>query len=338
MPLRVGLTYNLKVDSPTGDRTDDWAAECEEIATVERIANALVSLGHQVIYLPFNKQLVARLQQDSPDIVFNIAEGWCGRNRESIIPAILEYLEIPYTGSDALCLGICLDKAVCKCVVGAAGVPVSKSWVVHSEDELEDIQSFPVFVKPNTEGSSKGIRGNSRVEDQNQLIERVRWVTQIYQQPALIEPFLPGREFTIGVIGNNPPVSLPIMEVVPDDTLASTDFVYSYETKTANLERLICPAALNHSEVQQLTNIALAAHKAVGCLDVSRVDVRMDTAGHPYFLEINPLPGLADCSLLPMQAAAAGVNYNELINAILTSACRRYSSFNNEAAALSTTT
>lgn len=309
---------------------EDSAAEFESEETVDRIAAALASLGHQVIHFPFRSDLVVRLQSERPDIVFNIAEGWNGRNRESLVPAILEFLGLPYTGSDPLTLGVALDKALCKAVVSAAGVPVVPSWVVRSSAELASTPvEFPAFVKPNCEGSSKGIRFSSRVTTPQQLQERVSWIVQTYGQPALVEPFLAGREFTIGLLGNEEPETLPIMEVLPGASLAAAlsdgeAFVYSFEAKSRNLETFRCPAPVPDETAALLRHIAISAFKALGCRDVGRVDIRMDAAGQPYFLEINPLPGLSRESLLPLQAAAAGLSFESLVERILQSALQRY--------------
>lgn len=325
MGLHVGLTYNLKADAPRFGAAEDGAAEYEEAATVERIAAALTRLGHVVELFPFRKDLLERLARQQPDVVFNIAEGWSGRNRESLVPAILEFLGIPYTGSDALSLGLALDKALCKHVVASAGVPVPPTTLIANEPQLAraDI-ALPAFVKPNTEGSSKGVRSHSRVATRGELEAQVRWVIDTYAQPALVEPFLGGREFTIGVLGNEPPRTLPIMEITPGLRMHSQPFVYSYETKCDNLEALFCPAQLPENTAASLNEIALHAHQALGCRDVSRVDIRMDDAGHPFFLEINPLPGLAEYSLLPIQAAAAGIGFDELVGTILAAACYRH--------------
>lgn len=326
MGLRVGLTYNLKTDSPGYNRSEDWSAECEEAPTVENIAAALRRLGHEVALFPFGRDLVERLARERPEVVFNIAEGWSGRNRESLVPAILEFLGIPFTGSDALCLGLALDKALCKHVVKAAGVPVLPSFLCHDVRELPVANlPLPAFVKPNTEGSSKGVRFSSRVLTSEQLIAQAKWILQEYEQPALIEPFIGGREFSIGVLGSQSAVTLPVMEIVPGNRLLpQPDFVYSYETKSQNLEAFLCPAPLTEPTRACLCDMALKAHQALGCNDVSRVDIRMDEAGNPFFLEINPLPGLSQNSLLPIQAVAAGLSFDQLVGTILEAACLRH--------------
>lgn len=326
MGLHVGVTFNLKTDYPGGNHPEDWAAECEDWSTVERIAASLCHLGHRVTLLPFQRNLCESLVTNRPDLVLNIAEGWNGRNRESLVPALLEFLEIPYTGSDPLTLGLALDKCLCKRVLAGAGVPVTTSRLISSAAEAWGCDLvLPAFVKPNTEGSSKGVRLHSRVSTRAELAAQVEWVTREYQQPALVEPFLSGREFTIGVLGNTPPTTLPVMEVYSGERAAhSPDFVYSFETKSGNLETLSCPAELAPDAHDHLCQIALAAHTALGCRDISRVDIRMDAAGNPFFLEINPLPGLSSCSLLPLQAAAAGMSFDQLVAAIVQAACDRY--------------
>lgn len=325
MPLSVGLAYNLKVDSPCGSPIEDWAAECEESETVERIASALRELGHQVTLFPYRPDLAARLSSERVDIVFNIAEGWAGRNRESIVPAILEFLGISYTGSDPLTLGLALDKALAKRVVATAGVPVVSSYVIADLDQLSRCTiRYPAFVKPNCEGSSKGVRFASRVRNRAELKERVRWVLETYHQPALVEPFLAGREFTVGILGNWSLEILPIMEVIPGEAAAQCDaFVYSYEMKQGNLERFLCPAPVDDVLAQRLREIAAGAYRALGCVDVGRVDIRLDGAGRPFFLELNPLPGLSGASLLPLQAQAGGISLTALVGRILDHALER---------------
>lgn len=326
----VGITYNLKKDFP-GDRNPgshppDLAAECEEESTVERLAMALSRIADQVVLLPHTSDLLQRLEDTRPDLVFNIAEGWTGRNRESLIPALLELLAIPYTGSDALSLGIALDKAVAKRVVTTSGIPTPLWFKACSRHDIEDLgMMYPLFVKPVFEGSSKGIRGLSKVSNQAELAERVEWIVAEYAQPALIEDFLPGREFTVGILGNGQPHVLPIMEVCPGNReSADADFVYCFETKSGNLERFKIPAPIPESLANELRSIALGVFEALECRDVARVDIRLDAEGKPNFLEVNPLPGLSSVSLLPLQAQAAGLSFDDLVERIAASAMRRY--------------
>ncbi|NLA58906.1 MAG: ATP-grasp domain-containing protein [Firmicutes bacterium] len=332
MGLRVGLTYNLKTDCPPEMRTsEDAGAEYESQETVEDIAQALEELGHQVILLPYNEMLPRQLAEVRVDIVFNIAEGWFGRNRESLVPALLEFYNVPYTGSDPLTLGLTLDKALCKQVVNAAGVPTADGIVVTNpvDDRLAQLE-YPVFIKPNAEGSSKGVRSWSKADDPLELREKLTWVLETYRQPVLVEEFLPGREFTVALIGNGTPRVLPVMEVLPGDQCPQdAGFIYSFEVKSGNLERFSCPAAVDSQLLEKIQEMALQVFTAVGCRDIGRIDIRLDREGNPRFLEINPLPGLSRVSLLPLQAQAAGMSFAELIEAILSAAISRYSHLNS---------
>lgn len=327
MGLQVGLTYNLKSACPEDMRSnEDASAEYESEETVDSIMMALEQLGHRVIPLPYNPALPQRLVHFRPDIVFNIAEGWSGRNRESLVPALLEFYDIPYTGSDPLSLGLALDKSLCKTIVDASGVATAKGLVVHTPDDrqLEQLQ-YPVFIKPNAEGSSKGIRNSSRVDNPVELRERLAWLLSNYQQPALVEEFLPGREFTVALIGNDSPRLLPVMEILPGEQCPqNSHFVYSFETKSGNLERFSCPAAVEPGLLYQIQEMVLQVFGALQCRDVARVDLRLDREGTPRFLEINPLPGLSAVSLLTLQAQAVEMSFAQLIEAILSAAIERY--------------
>jgi D-alanine--D-alanine ligase len=327
MGLHIGLIYNLKSDYPREMwSNEDASAEYESQETVEGILAALRELDHQVIPLPYNPGLPRKLECLQPDLVFNIAEGWSGRNRESLVPALLEFYNIPYTGSDPLTLGLTLDKFLCKQVANAAGILTAKGIVVGSphDRQLEQLQ-YPVFIKPNAEGSSKGIRNWSRVDEPGELQEKLTWLLDNYQQPTLIEEFLPGREFTVALIGNNNPHILPVMEILPGENCPQdSHFVYSFETKSGNLERFSCPAVVEPQLLQEIQQIALKVFTVLQCRDVARVDIRLDGQGAPIFLEVNPLPGLSAVSLLTLQAQAAEMSFTELINAILSAAVERY--------------
>jgi len=327
MGLKVGLTYNLKNSCPRDlDSPDDADAEYESEQTVGGILTALEACGHKVVPLPYSPELPTRLLSEKPDIVFNIAEGWTGRNREALVPAMLEFFNIPYTGSDPLTLGLALDKALCKTVVSASNIPTAKWIEIERIEEWKKIDlSYPLFVKPNAEGSSKGIRNWSRVNTPAELSAKLAWVVNKYHQSALVEEFLPGREFTVGIIGNENPTVLPIIEVLPGDLCPKgEEFVYSFETKSGNLERFVCPAVVEPELEGRIKEVALHAHKALKCRDVSRVDIRLDRNGIPNFIEINPLPGLSQVSLLPLQARAAGMSFTDLVQSILQAALERY--------------
>ena len=332
MGLRVGLTYNLKSDCPREMHSnEDASAEYESQETVEGIVTALEQLGHEVVALPYNSDLPGELGYHQLDLVFNIAEGWSGRNRESLVPALLEFYGIPYTGSDPLTLGLALDKSLCKEIVAAAGIPIACGVTVTNPNDLQlDGLHYPVFIKPNAEGSSKGIRNWSRINDVTELREKLDWLLTSYQQPALVEEFLPGREFTVAIIGNTDPCILPVMEILPgEECPQDAQFVYSFETKSGNLERFSCPAMIEPQLLSEIQEMALQVFETLQCRDVARVDIRLDGEGNPRFLEVNPLPGLSAVSLLTLQAQAAGLDFVDLIDAIFSAAFERYPHLKN---------
>lgn len=327
----MGLTYNLKQDCPRSE-AEDAAAECEEKETVESIVQALRSGGHTVKEFPYGSGLLRQLEEERPDIVFNVAEGWSGRNREALVPAILEFLGIPYTGSDPLTLGLALDKVAAKRIVLAGGVPTPRFFEVTSLEDLAALERaglcYPLFAKPAWEGSSKGVRGRSLLETPAALKAQVEWLLRTYRQPVLVEEFLPGREFSVGLLGNGELTVFPIIEVLPGEELAQElggrNFVYSYEVKSGNRERFCCPAPLTEKEKEEVIAVAVRSYRLLGCRDLARIDLRCDAAGKPHFLEANPLPGLSKVSLFPLQVMAAGLSFEELINAILEVALERY--------------
>lgn len=326
MGFVVGLAYNLKKDCPRSEMVvEDADAEFEEQATVDRIAKALRAAGHRVVRMPYGPGLLSRLQRDHVDIVFNIAEGWDGRCREAIVPAILESLGVPYTGSDPLTLAVCLDKAVTKALVSSYGIPTPKAVKVDSTADLPDDigMEFPLFVKPAYEGSSKGVRSSSKVNSRKELVAMVDWITGSYRQPALVEEFLPGREFTVGILGNRQLETFPIMEVRPAAEVEPESFVYCYNTKHNNLERFLCPAPVPDELAERIRDVAIRAFRVLECRDLARVDVRLDGAGNPHFLEINPLPGLSTVSLFPIAAMAGGIPFEGLVQRILDTAVAR---------------
>lgn len=271
-----------------------------------------------------------------PDIVFNIAEGLSGVNRESQIPAMLEMLRIPYTGSDALTLGICLDKARTKEILSYHNIPNAKFMMA---DKAEAIPTnnflYPVIVKPVSEGSSKGIFSSSLVKSHNKLNDEAIRIINQYNQPALIEEFLPGREFTVAIIGNDENAQvLPIIEINYEKFPAGVVPLYSYEakwildTKESDFNVFDCPAKIESKLADEISNIALKAYKVLNCKDWSRVDLRLDKNNVPNIIEINPLPGIMpdqnENSSFPKAARAAGMDYNQMIHSVLFAAADRY--------------
>ncbi|RJQ09681.1 MAG: ATP-grasp domain-containing protein [Bacillota bacterium] len=337
MSLNVGLAYNLKTHCPWArGEVEDEAADYDDPQTIREIAEALESGGHRTIHLPYDAGLLDALERFRPNVVFNLAEGWGDRNRESIVPAILEFLAIPYTGSDPLTLGAALDKHLAKKLVSEAGIPTARSFKVALSDSLPPGLcglEFPMFVKPNAEGSSKGIRYSSKVRNTEELEAMVRWVHETYRTPALVEEYLPGREYSIGLLGNAHRLrTLPIVAVRPGKDVPrvalgddpASEFIYSYEPKSTNMEAPECPAVMPRNLAQRIEELALAVWDVFECRDVARVDFKLGRDGEPYFLEINPLPSLSrEWSFLALEARAAGIDYSELILTILDEALIR---------------
>jgi D-alanine-D-alanine ligase len=330
--MRIGITYDLKNDGPIQDGLpDDFQEEYDSPATIEAVASVLRGLGHQVEKLGDGRELLERLLADPPEFVFNFAEGQgVGRSREARVPAVLEMLGIPHTGSDPLTLAVTLDKDCAKRLVQSAGVSVPRGLVVDGTADLPVLNKldlpFPVIVKPAWEGSSKGIRSKSVVERPDDLADAIRRLQADHRQPVLIEEFIQGDELTVGVIGNDPPRILGIMRVLPDQP--TERFVYSLEVKR-DFERQVrydCPAQLAPADSTTVAEKALAAYRILGCRDVARIDFRL-RAGVPYFLEVNPLPGLNPHSGdLCIMGRHCGWSYPRLIGTILQAAIDRQES------------
>jgi D-alanine-D-alanine ligase len=328
--MRIGLSYDLKGTLATApDEPEDAQEEYDSPETVEAIAAVIEGLGHAVVRLGGGRQFLTRILREPVDFVFNIAEGLGNyRSREAQAPSLLEMLGIPYSGSDPLCLAISLDKPLTKKLVALAGVSTPGYRVVAERGEITraggDGLRFPLFVKPAYEGSSKGIRLSSRVDSPEQMEPAVVRVLEGYRQPVMVEEFIAGDEVTVGVIGNDPPKVLGIMRVLPKEK--GRDFIYSLEIKR-DWERLVeyeCPARLPQPVLAKIAAFSLSAFQTLGCRDFARLDFRVSPEGVPYFLEINPLPGLnPHSSDLPIMARKLGWTYQELVAAVLKAALRR---------------
>ena len=320
-PIRVGFTYNVK-RTQNGDDEAEW----DPPETIISIANALARAGHIVVHLEATPDLPRVLAEADVDLIFNIAEGVEGRNREAQVPALCELLGIPYTGSDSATLAIALDKALGKKVLLQHDILTPKFQVMESHRErLSPDMKFPMIVKPNAEGSSKGIGSTSVVDNEEELRDKVKELIERYRQPALVEEYIAGREFTVGLLGDKRPRVLPPMEIKfkqADETRP----VYDYAVKQ-EWEKYVyyeCPAKLTESEQKAMEKIARATFWALDCRDVARVDMRMDADGRIYVLEVNPLPGLTpDYSDLVLIAKACGMEYDQLIAEIMTGGLRR---------------
>jgi D-alanine-D-alanine ligase len=332
--MRIGITYDLKGDGPPErarpDLPDDLHEEFDSPATIEAIASVLCGLGHHVDKLGDGRPLLERLLADPPDFVFNFAEGHgVGRSREARVPAILEMLGIPYTGSDPLTLAVTLDKDCAKRLVQSAGVACPPGCVVHHPFTLtpQDIgksgMRFPIIAKPAWEGSSKGIRQNCLLDRPADLAPLLSSLGRSYEQPILLEEYIEGDELTVGILGNAEPCILGMMRVLPREP---TDrFIYSLEIKREfqKLVRYEYPPKLPQATLDTIADAALKAYRVLGCRDVSRVDFRVRD-GVPYFLEVNPLPGLnPETSDLVILARLVGWSYPQLIQAIFQAALDR---------------
>jgi D-alanine-D-alanine ligase len=341
MGLRIGLAYNQKpdpeeeppgTDGPLGDRFAEW----DDPSTIAAVEAALAGAG-EVVRLEANETFPDRLRAARPDVVFNMAEGLHGPNREAHIPAICEFYDVPYTGSDTLTLALGLDKRRSKEVLAAAGVAVPAGVVVTEWDDRVRALGVPVpaMVKPLFEGSSKGIPESALCESPDDVLARVGRVLEDYQQPALVEEFLPGREFTCAILGNGHTArALPLVEIRFDALPAGAKPIYGYEAKWVwdTPERPLpifrCPAPVDAVMESAVAGTALAAFHALGCRDWARVDLRLAADGTACVLEINALPGVLpdpeQNSCFPKAARAAGLSYDAMIRAVLDAALERY--------------
>lgn len=311
----------------------DMLAECDSDETISAVARVLQE-RYQVFPVESDDRAYARLKKIKPHLVFNIAERVHGPNRESHIPTICEILDIPYTGSDPLTLGICLDKSRAKEILSYHKVPNPAFWIVDSAEHMPNGIRLPAIVKPLYEGSSKGIRDNSVVRTIRDLYIRVREVIELYKEPVIVERFLSGREFTVGVLGNYPDVEiLPIVEIDHTQLPVGAAPIYSYEAKwiwdtpEKPLAIFQCPAKISDELKLRIEHVIAKTCAVLRIKDWARIDVRLDEKDEPNILEVNPLPGILpnpeDNSCLPKAARTAGYNYSALIHRVVDEAMKR---------------
>ncbi|MDD5116447.1 MAG: ATP-grasp domain-containing protein [Candidatus Omnitrophica bacterium] len=322
----VGLTYDLKSDYKfkEGD-PEDANAEFDHPSTVDVIGKAISANGFKVKKIGNVSSLLEKIDNLGVDIVFNISEGLAGRNRESQVPILLEMAQVPFVGADALTLGLTLDKLMAKKIFIAEGIPTPKFFEVNSVEMLTDHGDckFPLIVKPRFEGSSKGLSESSRVENIEQLKEQVDFITKTYKQPALVEEFISGQEFTVALVGNENPEVLPVVQIKIDGKLKLNDKFYTFARITSDRLEYICPARINQELKKKLDELALRVYKSVECRDFGRVDFRVDNDGNPYVLEINPLPSLSTEDVFMVVAQNIGITYEQMMGKILDSALIR---------------
>lgn len=344
-PWRVAVIANLKGHSAIPmEGPADAGADFDGIETIQAIQNAIASDGHIAEFLHADGDLPFRLRDFKPDICFNIAEGLGGDAREAQVPALLEMLRIPYTASRVLTNAIALDKTMTKRIWREMGLPTAnyQEFATGNEPLARDMH-FPMFVKPAREGTGMGMDMGAIVYNETDLRRRVIWVIENYRQPALVEEYLSGREFTVGVLGRQDSLfytrrpeiygqdgfaRLPVLEV--DHSISATPGVYGVEAKKLNpgeagIPGFLCPAPIDPLTAQRLQKLAIRAHLALGAVDVSRIDMRMDAQGRPRLLEINSLPGLSpDFSDLCVIGNAIGLHFTDLILEILYLGASRY--------------
>ncbi len=347
--FRVALLANLKKNAPKfeGMPADQWD-DLDSESTILALTQAIRAGGHHCEFFEGDLSLIPNLQKYKPDICFNICEGHFGDAREAHVPAILEMMRIPYTGSKVLTLALALDKPMTKRVLTYHDLPTPPFQSFERADEpLSPEMTFPLFVKPSREGTGMGVSSKSIVHNEEELRQQVAYIHERYQQTALVERFIQGREVTVGVVGN---LIGPVARRLPEDEEAprvqaglrffpplevnlqpfeSSDVVYSNRLKVELADQLdyICPAPLDSEMVDELNWLTAAVFRVTGALDVSRVDFRLDAQDNwkPYILEINPLPGLSPgISDLVIEAAAEGVDHTYLVNMILDTALERY--------------
>lgn len=330
--MHVGFCFNRKREADESV-APDFYAECDDEETIEAVRSALAR-RHRVSPVEADEDAFEKLRRLRPDIVFNMAEGLYGESREAQIPAMLEMLRIPYTGSDPLALSLCLDKAAAKEALFYHRIPSAPFRTVRDLKNLPPFPPLPLIVKPLSEGSSKGVTNAALVKTRKQLREQIEFVLVHYRQPALVEKFLPGREFTVALLGNGGEVSvLPIVEIRFQELPANINPIYSFEAKwiwdtvEKPLEIFACPARISAALRRKIERVCRAAFLALRVRDWCRIDVRLDEEGDPHILELNPLPGIlpdpAANSCFPKAARTAGLSYDNLINRVLDIACLR---------------
>lgn len=327
-PVKVGVTYNLKRAEHASGKAPDDQAEFDSMDTVLAIEAAIRRRGLTTVLLEADDSLPQKLREEQPDIVFNIAEGSGGRAREAQVPALLGLLQIPFTGSDETTLCLALDKALAKRLLATYRVPTPR-WRVFSPGAPIRTAGlkYPVIVKPNAEGSSKGIPDVCIAQNAAQLKALVQQDFDLYGGDVLAEEFVSGREFTVGLLGNGASVAVfPPMEIVYHRSPIEGYNVYNYTVKQAYTEYVsyCCPAEISPELEKEIIRLAKKTFLALGCRDFARVDFRLDDAGHVYFIEINPLPGLAPhYSDYPMLAEFCGVPHEELVYSVLRAGAER---------------
>ena len=323
--MNIGLTYDLRQDYLDMGYSEEETAEFDKESTVEGIEKALSFLGHKTQRIGHIKNLVNALAVNKTwDMVFNITEGLFGLAREAQVPALLDAYEIPYVFSDAFTLAVTLDKGLTKTIVRNLGIPTADYFVLKSMDKIDKVNlTYPLFAKPVAEGTGKGINTNSKITDKKQLTKVCENLLKEYKQPVLIETFLSGNEFTVGITGTGEDAKVvAVMEIILGEKAEAE--IYSYSNKDNYEDRVSYKLACEEN-AKKCEEVALAVWKNLGCRDGGRVDVRMDAKGIVNFIEVNPLAGLNYLtSDLPIMCGLKNIPFNDLIKDIMESATKRY--------------
>lgn len=325
--MLIGLTYDLRAEYLAAGYGEEETAEFDRPDTIDAIDAALRTLGHATQRIGTARQLVARLAAgDRWDLVFNVAEGLHGLGRESQVPCILDVFDVPYTFSDPLVTALCLHKGLTKLAVRAAGVPTPDFALVHRAEEAERVDlPYPVFAKPVAEGTGKGVSPASRAESPEALREVCTSLLARFEEPVLVETYLPGREFTVGLVGSGEGArALGTLEIVLRPHAEAEVYSYANKENSEELVDYVLVRPEDDEAVREAEAIALTAWRALGCRDAGRLDLRCDGRGRPQFIEVNPLAGLHPThSDLPMLCTALGIAYETLIGWIVESAASR---------------
>ena len=325
--MKIGLTYDLRSEYLEMGYSEEETAEFDRDDTIRAIESTLNELGYETECIGHAKKLIAALVAGSRwDMVFNIAEGLHGIGREAQVPAILDLYGIPYTFSDPLVMSLTLHKGMTKRVLRDAGVPTCDFLVAESESDVAAVDfEPPYFVKPVAEGTGKGVTPASIVPDRSGLEKRVGELLVLYKQPVLVESFLPGREFTVGIVGTGKKAE-PVgsIEVVLLDHAEQGVYSYVNKEKCEELVEYRLVSAAEDPKVREAEEIAIDAWRILGCRDAGRIDLRCDAAGRPQFIEVNPLAGIhPEHSDLPIICTKKNISYKTLIERIVLSAAER---------------
>jgi len=337
--MNIALTYNVKKNKPSVDLKKQTDLEFDKLSVIKGIENTLQSLGHKVFLVEADENSFIKLKKlkSKIDIVFNIAEGLWGEARETQIPMICEILKIPYTHSGPTTHTISLDKSFTKLILhGANGINVPDSHVIRSKDYIiPGSLKFPLIIKPNAEGSSKGVLDKNVVRNGEELKERIEITSENFTKEVLVEEYIEGREFTVSVLGNEDIRVLPIVEQKFDflpkgmNKIASFELKWQYEDSLKDLrDAYDCPAKIDKKLKEEIESTSKEIFKLLDVRDCARIDYRLDKKGKLYFIEINTLPGINpginEISYFPIACRTAGISFTEMVGKILNLACERY--------------